>query len=320
MIARTLALLLSMLAASAAQAAQARSTPASQLPFVLSEIGPGVYAAIDGSEHKAGSNAGFVIGDDCVLVVDAFFNLDAARSLVAEIRRLTTKPIRYLVNTHYHVDHTGGDQALRDAGALIIAHRNVRSWIRPENVHLLGDRITPELKARIDRLPLPDLVTDTHLTIWLGSRKVVVEEVPGHTGGDLAIIVPDAGVVFTGDLLWRKIAPNLIDGSVKEWLATDERLATMPRAAQIHYVPGHGSVAGLSDLENFRAYLIDLQRLVGVGRRSGLEGSSLVGSVMPRLKALYPDWAISDRSATAEIFYMDQELSGTKRRPVPAAQ
>jgi len=96
------------------------------LPFVLKQVGPGVYAAIDGPEHKAGSNAGFVIGDDGVLVVDSFFNLPAARALVAEIHRLTPKPIRYVVNTHYHLDHTGGDQALRDAGAIIIAHRNVR--------------------------------------------------------------------------------------------------------------------------------------------------------------------------------------------------
>ena len=69
-------------------------------PFVLKQVGPGIYAAIDGPEHKAGSNAGFVIGDDGVLVIDSFFNVAAARSLVAEIHRLTTKPIRYLVNTH----------------------------------------------------------------------------------------------------------------------------------------------------------------------------------------------------------------------------
>src|SRR3954454_21698278 len=225
--------------------ASAQAPSPAGLPFVLKQIGPGVYAAIDGPEHKAGSNAGFVIGDDGVLVVDSFFNVDAARALVAEIRRLTPKPIRYVVNTHSHADHTGGDQVLRDAGAIIIAHRNVRGWVRTNNIKLFGDRISPELKARIEALPLPDLVTDKGLIVWLGSRKVVIQTVLGHTGGDLTIFVPDAKVLFCGDLLWRKVPPNLIDGSVREWMATDADFAAMPDAAGVRYVPGHGDVADL---------------------------------------------------------------------------
>ena len=287
------------------------------LPFTLKQVGPGVYAAIDGPEHKAGSNAGFVIGDDGVLVVDSFFTLDAARALVSEVHRLTPKPIRYVVNTHYHLDHTGGDQALRDAGAIIVAHRNVRGWLRTSNVNLFGDRITPEFRAQIAALPLPDLVTDKDLTIWLGSRKVVVRTVLGHTGGDLTVFVPDAKVLFTGDMLWRKIPPNLIDGSVKEWSATDADFERMPDAAQVVYVPGHGDVANLGDVKDFRAYLLDLERLVAEGRKAGLKGDALAGEVIPKLKALHPDWAISDRAAAFEVRYMDDELAGTKRRPVP---
>ncbi len=299
------------------RSAAAAQVPSSPLPFVLKQVGPGVYAAIDGPEHKAGSNAGFVIGDDGVLVVDAFFNLDAARALVGEIHRLTPKPIRYLVNTHYHLDHTGGDQALRDAGAIIVAHRNVRGWLRTHNANLFGDRITPALKAQIAALPLPDVTTDKDLTIWLGSRKVVVRTVLGHTGGDLSVFVPDAKVLFTGDLLWRRIPPNLIDGSVKEWAATDATFAAMPDAAHVTYVPGHGDVAHLDDVVDFRSYLLALERLVREGRKAGLKGDALANNVTPRLKALYPDWRISDRAAAAEIRYMDEELAGTKKRPVP---
>jgi glyoxylase-like metal-dependent hydrolase (beta-lactamase superfamily II) len=287
------------------------------LPFVLKQVGPGVYAAIDGPDHKAGSNAGFVIGDDGVLVVDAFFNVDAARALVSEIRRLTPRPIRYLVNTHYHADHTGGDQALRDAGAIIIAHRNVRGWVRTNNINLFGDRITPELRTRIEALPLPDLTTDKDLTIWLGARKVVVRTVLGHTGGDFTISVPDAKVLFTGDMLWRKVPPNLIDGSVKEWTATDADFEAAPDAAHMVFVPGHGDVANLADVRDFRQYLLDLRRLVAEGRKAGLKDEALVAYVEPKLKALHPDWTISDRAATFEVRYMDQELAGTKKRPVP---
>ena len=293
------------------------SAQTAALPFVLEQVGPGVYAAIDGPEHKAGSNAGFVIGDDGVLVVDAFFNLDAARALVGEIHRLTPKPIRYVVNTHYHIDHTGGDQALRDAGAVIIAHRNVRGWVRTENIHLLGSQITPEFKAQIAALALPDVTTDKELTVWLGSRKIVVRTVLGHTGGDLTVAVPDAKVLFTGDMLWRKIPPNLIDGSVEEWAATDGDFEHMPNAAQMIFVPGHGGVADQKDVGDFHAYLLDLKRLVEDGRKAGLKGDALARSVTPRLKALHPDWTISDRAAAAEVRYMDEELAGTKRRPAP---
>lgn len=298
-------------------AASAQAPSPEPLPFVLKQVGPGIYAAIDGPEHKAGSNSGFVIGDDGVLVVDAFINLDSARALVGEIHRLTAKPIRYLVNTHYHVDHTGGDQALRDAGAIIIAHRNTRGWVRTNNVNLFGGRITPGMKAAIQVLPLPDLVTDKDLNIWLGSRKIVVRTVLGHTGGDLTVFVPDAKVLFTGDMVWRKIPPNLIDGSVKEWSATDSDFEHMADSAHVTFVPGHGDVASLKDVEDFRAYLLDLRRLVEEGRNLGLKGDALAEHVIPRLKALHADWTISDRAAAFEVRYMDEELAGTKRRPVP---
>lgn len=295
----------------------AQSPAAEPVPYVLKQVGPGVYAAIDGPQHKAGSNAGFIIGEDGVLVVDSFFTPDAARALVNEIHRLTPKPIRYVVNTHYHLDHSGGDQVLRSAGAIIITHRNVRSWIRTNNQKLLGDRLTPELKAQIEVLPLPDIATDKDLEVWLGSRKVVVQTVLGHTGGDLAIYVPDARVLFTGDLFWRKVPPNLIDGSVAQWTATDADFTHMPDAARTIFVPGHGDVGNVEDVEDFRTYLLDLRKLVTSGRSAGLKQEALVSYVTPKLKALHPDWTISDRAAAFEVRYMDQELAGTKLRPLP---
>ncbi len=304
-----------LIAISGAASAQAPSPTA--LPFVLKQVGPGVYAVIDGPERKAISNAGFVIGDDGVLVIDSLFTPEAAQALVSEIRRLTPKPIRYVVNTHYHIDHTGGDQVLRDAGAIIIAHKNVRGWVRADNLNLFGDRTTPELKARVEALALPDLSTDKDLTIWLGSRKVVVRTVLGHTGGDLIVSIPDAKVLFAGDMLWRKVAPNLIDGSVEEWSATTAELISGQDAAETRFVPGHGDIASAKDVEEFRTYLLELRRLVGEGRKAGLKDAALVEDVAPKMKARFTDWRMSDQAIAAEVRYMNDELAGAKKRPVP---
>jgi cyclase len=287
--------------------------------FELKPIGPGVYAAIDGPAHLAGSNAGFVIGDDGVLVVDSFYSPDAAREMLAEIRKLTNKPVRYVVNTHYHIDHTAGDGVFRAAGAIIIAHRNVRGWVRTENLHLLGDKPTAVQRATVSGLELPDLATDKNLTIWLGSRKIEIRTVEGHTGGDLVIAVPDAKVLFCGDLLWRRVSPNIIDGTVSRWIATVSAFQQAPDASATTFVPGHGDVAGEKDVADFQAYLTDLSAWTARARAAGLSGDALAAAVLPEMKARYGDWGAFGYFAPKQIGFMDAELAGTKRVPVPAA-
>src|SRR5690349_8733458 len=83
--------------------------------FAVKKIGEGVYAAIGSDGGKAGSNAGFVVGENGVLVIDTFEEVGPARALLAEIRRVTNLPIRFVVNTHYHLDHTGGNAAFAEA-------------------------------------------------------------------------------------------------------------------------------------------------------------------------------------------------------------
>src|SRR5262249_40553000 len=108
------------------QEALAPQPESDALPFTLKPLGHNAYAAIGGP--KAGANAGFVIGDDGVLVVDTFESADAAKALLSEIRKLTPLPVKYVVNTHCHLDHTGGNRVFQDASAAVIAHRNVPSW------------------------------------------------------------------------------------------------------------------------------------------------------------------------------------------------
>jgi len=291
-------------------------TPSPQIsPFTLEEIGPGIYAAI------SGSNAGFVIGDDGVLVVDSFFEPDTAKAMLAEIRKITPKPIRYVVNTHYHGDHVSGDQVFRDAGAIIITHRNVRAWMRPENVRMFGEVPDPALKAqltqRMAQLPLPDLVTESPITIWLGARRIDIRPVEGHTGGDLVVSVPDAKVLFCGDMLWR-MPPNTVDGNTEKWIATVRGFEQLPDAASVTFVPGHGDVATVKDVAIFRGYMTDLVSLTAAGRKRGLKGDALVADVVPKLQASHTDYPTPTRVVSREVTYMEQELDGTKRVPQPA--
>ena len=312
LIAATGALLLAL----AAGIAPAR---AEGLPFALKAVGQGVYAAIDGPEGRSGSNAGFIVGETGVVVVDAFFNPEAARALLAEIRKVTPLPIRYVVNTHYHADHTGGDSVFREAGATIIAHRNVRAWIRTENINLLGGAaIRPATRALVEGLALPDEGVSGDLTLWLGDRRVEVRSSKGHTGGDLVIAVPDAHVLFCGDMLWRRVSPNVIDGTVSDWIASVRGFATAPDAAETRFIPGHGDVADVSDVRDFGAYLQLLSKETAAARAAGASGDALVAAVLPKLRAVYGSWTAFDHFAPKEIGFMAAELAGTKRRPVPA--
>ena len=296
----------------------AGAAPPAGPPFTLKEIGPGIYAAIDGPEGRSGSNAGFIIGETGVVVIDAFFTPDAARALLAEIRRLTPLPVRYVVNTHYHADHTGGDAVFREAGAVILAHRNVHGWVRSDNINLLGGAaITPARRAQVEALAQPDVGLTGDTTLWLGERRVEVRYVRGHTGGDLVVAAPDAHVLFCGDMLWRRVSPNVVDGTVSDWIASVAGFAAAPDAAATRFVPGHGEVADLNDVKDFGAYLQLLSKETAAARASGATGDALVAVVLPKMKAVYGGWEAFDYFAPKEIGFMAAELAGTKRRPVP---
>src|SRR5438552_12031354 len=109
------------------------AAPKAEDDFQLIKVADGVYAAIAKSGGLASGNAGFVIGDDGVLVFDTFFTPAAIEELITEIQSLTKLPITFAVNSHYHLDHTGGNQVLAARGVPIIAHDNVMIWQTTKN-------------------------------------------------------------------------------------------------------------------------------------------------------------------------------------------
>ena len=298
----------------AAAAQTAPQTPPAEL-FTLKPLGHNVFAAIPNPGSGAGGNSGFIIGDDGVLVVDTFQTEAAARQLVAAIKKQTQLPIKFAVNTHYHLDHVAGNAVLSEAGAVILAQKNVRDWIHTENMKFFPTP-TDAQKSLVANLHSPDLVYDRGIDIFLGAKHIVIRYELGHTGGDSVIFVPDGNVVFTGDLFWRHSLPNLIDASTEPMLATLQSLvAAHPDAT---FVPGHGDVATAPDVTAFRGYIVAIRQFVGEARVEGLSGDAMAEKVTARLKEKYGDWGIFDRFVKRNIADTEAELNAKKKIPTPA--
>lgn len=283
--------------------------------FSLHQVGKGVWAAIALPGSHAGSNAGFIIGDDAVLVVDSFQDPAAAQALLKVIRGKTRLPVRYLVNTHYHLDHVAGNGVYRAAGAVILAQRNVRAWERTENLKFFGDKITPAQRKMVQSFVLPTVVYRHGIELYLGQRKVVVRVLPGHTGGDSVVVVPDADVVFTGDLFWNHSLPNLIDADTAAQIHTNAVLLHDYPAAT--FVPGHGEVGHAADVSAFHGYLVALRQAITKAQGKGEQGALLQQDVLSQLKGSYGSWNYFDYFAGKNIAQTVAELAGNKRLPVP---
>jgi glyoxylase-like metal-dependent hydrolase (beta-lactamase superfamily II) len=313
--------------------------PKAEDDFQLIKVAEGVYAAIAKPGGIASGNAGFVVGDDSVLIFDTFFTPAALEELIAEIQKVTRLPIKYAVNSHYHLDHTGGNQVLVARGIPIIAHESLIAWQTTKNKRFLpakadlekrkADTVkqladTPEdqkdkraqLERTIRRVDAMMTITLTNPTktfksgnmeVKLGKRKVILTTLPGHTGGDVFAYVPDANVVFMGDLGWSKTLPNLVDATVNDWVPTLDRILKDHPASK--YVPGHGPVAEASDIKDFRDYLDDLRARVKQGIETGLTIDQAKEQL--KLPEKYKIFAFPN-FASPNVEDMYKELKGTK--------
>jgi len=321
---RTLILLLAVLVCGKSPAVHGQAAPAPKpdaaLPFTLKPLGHGIYAAIDNPKGEAGANAGFVVGDDGVAVIDTFENAPAAQALLGEIRMVTKLPIRFVVNTHYHLDHVAGNAVFAKEGAVIVAHRNVPAWIHTENLKFFGKNITPEQKSQVENLATPNMLFDSSTELRLGSVALRVEFFPGHTGGDSIVVVQQdkSAVVFCGDLFWRQTLPNLIDASTLPWMETLSTFTRFSAESPIVFIPGHGDPGNASDVAAFRGYLSDLREWVSGAKKDGKTGAALVDAVLPQLKQKYGTWQLFEYFAKRNIADVEAELNGTKR--IPSAQ
>nr|WP_316638403.1 MBL fold metallo-hydrolase [uncultured Roseateles sp.] len=289
---------------------------AQTLPFSLKLVAPKVYAVIDNATGDSGANAGVVIGEEAVAIIDSLYKPKATQALLAEVRKLTPLPIRYLINTHYHIDHVAGNAVFAQAGAVIVGHKNVARWINTENLKFFGPTPTAEAQAQVAALVPPQIGFDSEMRLNLGQRTLLIKALPGHTGGDAVISVVDAGVVFAGDLFWRRAIPNLIDANTADWIRTLDGLRQGQPASAV-FVPGHGEVGQAGDVQDFQRYLGDLQAAVKQQLDGGKDGEALQAAALSQLAPSYGGWAYFKNLGPRNVRDMQAELAGNKRRPVP---
>jgi glyoxylase-like metal-dependent hydrolase (beta-lactamase superfamily II) len=313
----------------------------SQDDFRLVKVAEGVFAAIAKPGGVASGNAGFVVGDGGVLIVDTFFTPLALEELIQEINSLTKQPLKIALNTHYHLDHTGGNQVLAERGVPIIAHENVAQWQTVKNRRFLPqpadlqkrrddaakqlsetpagqDEKRAQLERQIRRLDamMKIKLTNPSLTfgsgmvhLYLGQREIILFTLPGHTGGDVLAYVPDANVLYTGDMGWSKTLPNLVDATVNDWITSLDAILSKYPSAQ--FVPGHGEVATAQEIREFRDYLDDLRSRVKKAISDGLTLEQAKQQLT--LPEKYKSFAFQN-FAQPNVEDMYKELQGTKQR------
>jgi glyoxylase-like metal-dependent hydrolase (beta-lactamase superfamily II) len=235
------------------------------------EIGPGLYAYT----AEGDPNSGIIVGDAAVMVVDAQATPVMALDVIARVRQVTDKPISYVLLTHYHAVRVLGASGYQDAE--ILASDATRQ--------LIVERGRQDMESEMGRFPrlfraaesVPGLTWPTitfpqEMTVWLGRREVRIAHIGrAHTAGDVIAHVPDANVVFSGDLVEYHSACYCGDAHFADWPATLDRLAAFDAKA---LVPGRGAALATSDkvadgIAMTRDFLSTLYGSVSEGARQG---------------------------------------------------
>lgn len=244
----------------------------SKVEIKVEQVAPGV-AVLFG----AGGNIGVSHGPDGnVLIDDQFAPL--VPKIVAAVKTLDPDPISFLINTHWHGDHTGGNEALGTGGTVIVAQDNVRRRLAVDTV---SKRFNSTIKAA-PKAALPVITFDRSVTFHLnGDTLQVVHVANAHTDGDALILWQKANVLHAGDTFFHKVTFPFIDlesgGSIDGMIAAARQgLALVKPSGRV--IPGHGPVASREDYAAFLAMLEDVRAKVAAGRAAGRTKAQIVAA------------------------------------------
>src|SRR5882672_1027825 len=272
----------------------------------------GVFSATASGTMTVGSNSPIILTDDEALVIDSEITPAAARALVADLKAVTSKPVRYVVDSHYHYDHAHGNQVfMRDAQ--VIGHDNTRRRMLtnvleqytylssvqpvPARVDALKQRIAqeadPQQKAALERqvanslayleqiketkVTPPNLTFDRTMTLFRGGREIRLLYLGrGHTDTDVVVYLPKERIVCTGDLM-ESVVSYMGDSFPEDWIATLDKLKAIDFDT---VMPGHGVVfKGKTKIDAFQNYLRDAMTQVTALRKQGVSADAAAAKV-----------------------------------------
>jgi cyclase len=258
----------------------------------MHEVAPRVFAYVQATGETGISNAGLIVGADGAVAVDALMVPSMTRRLVAAIRKTTKRKVGALINTHHHLDHTGGNAFFR--GATIISTAKCRAEMAPGFPPLpLLQRFMPRFAREFPtlELTLPSVTFDDRLVIHDGVREMQLWHpgTPAHTSGDALVFLPRERVVFAGDLAFHYVTPLAFQGHVGHWIAAVEHLLALEADV---IVPGHGPIGTRKEVALMRDYLALVRRESRTRFDAGMPAEAAAQDI--RL-GLYASWHEAER-------------------------
>lgn len=260
------------------------------------------YVQLDGGWYL--NNTGFVVGSDGVVAIDCTSTERRNRALLDAMRSVTDLPVRVLVNTHHHGDHTHGNAFFPTAA--VVAHEACRT--EAVAAGLIGTALFPDVEWGQLQVAPPFVTFRDRLTVWSDDLAVELVHVgPAHTTNDVYAWIPERRVLFTGDLVFSRVTPLALQGTITGWLAALEELRALEPEV---VVPGHGPVGDASSIDDVSAYLRLVQELAADAFARGTSAvEAAAGADLGRF-ASWPD---------GERLVMNLHRASSELRGEPAA-
>jgi cyclase len=231
----------------------------------LTKIADNIFSYVNlqkaGPQNSFGANAGIIIGRDGIVVVDTLISAKEAKRFIRDIRAISDKPIRYVINTHYHLDHSFGNSEFEKLGAVIIAHENCKKDLEDKGEASLKNAKSyglSDIDMEGTRIAVPSMTFRDRMGIDLGDQKIeLIYAGPSHSDDSIMVYLPDKKVLFAGDVLFTDYHPFIADGYLEGW---GQALDTMIAMDVVKIIPGHGPISGKKDLREMKEYLATFDR------------------------------------------------------------